>query len=511
MKNLITLSILLFSYSLLAQISDKHDYIWILGRDIDLTAPGGNGNLYDFNGDTLVVSHLVKDMNISVTNASISDTAGNLLFYTNGCYIADATHEMMENGDQINYPGVIYDNSCIGDSPSGYSKPQGALILPQPDSTDIYYLFHTKTTLMEIPPFDFDLLGTPFLYTKVDMSKNNGLGAVIEKNQTVLGDTLQPSHLTAVKHANGKDWWIVMTRQFSDLYYKMLFTADGVDSIQSQNIGTPELLDSRGGGQSVFSPDGTKYARYDPASQAHLFDFDRSTGELSNFQKLMILDSASVGGIAISPNSRYLYASSDNYLFQFDLEATDIQASKVLIGTYDGFVDPFATNFWKMQLAPDCRIYMNSTNAVRSMHVIQYPDRKGLACDFQQHALALPVSNSFSFPNFPNYRLGVTPYPCDSTIAFQTLVAIDDVLAEKNEVKIFPNPTREVIHLELEKGIDGEVVLFNMVGQQVFQQYIYKNEKHYKWSLAGLETGIYFYSVIADGRLVGSGKVVKVE
>jgi hypothetical protein len=510
MKNLITLSFLFIYSIVVAQVGDKHDYIWVLGYDVDVSTPEGQGNLFDFNGDTLEVSFLVKDMNIDFTHASIADTAGNLLFYTNGCYIADASHEMMENGDEINYPSWAYDAHC-DDGTRGYTLSQGAMILPQPDSAHIYYLFHTRINFVDIPP-GFDLVGTPFSYTKVDISKNNGLGAVIEKNQVVLGDTLQPEHLTAVRHANGNDWWIVTTRQYSDLYYKILFTAAGVDSIQIQHVGIPEPMSSKGSGQSVFSPDGTKYARYDRLSQVHLFDFDRSTGELSNFQNLMILDTAFTGGIAISPNSRYLYVSSAIYLFQFDLEASDIQASKVLIGTYDGFEDPFPTSFWKMQLAPDCRIYMNSTNGVRSMHVIQHPDRKGLDCDFQQHGLDLPSNNGFGFPNFPNFRLGVTPtYPCDSTIAFQTLVAINEVLAEKNEVKIFPNPTREVIHLELKKGIDGEVVLFNMVGQQVFQQYIYKNEKHYKWSLAGLETGIYFYSVIADGRLVGSGKVVKVE
>lgn len=510
MRSLIVLLLLFYSCSIIAQIGDKHDYIWILGRDVDLTIPGGQGNLYDFNGDSLEVSFLVKDMEIEITNASISDTAGNLLFYTNGCYIADATHEMMENGDEINYPGWAYDTHCTGFD--GYRHIQGAMILPQPDSSDIYYLFHTKTTLMEIPPFDFDILGTPFLYTKIDMSKNNGLGAVVEKNQFVLGDTLQPEHLTAVRHANGNDWWIVMTRQFSDLYYKMLFTSEGVDSIQMQQIGIPEALSSRGGGQSVFSPDGTKYARYDPASQIHLFDFDRSTGELSNFQNLTILDTAFTGGIAISPNSRYLYVSSTLYLFQFDLEATDIQASKTLIGTYDGFMDPFSTNFWKLQLAPDCRIYMHSTSGVSSMHVIQHPDRKGLACDFQQHALALPSNNGLGFPNFPNYRLGVTPtYPCDSTIAFQTIVAIDEVLEQKNEVKIFPNPTSDLINIEIEKGINGEVTFFNMVGQKIFQQPINKGEKRYSWSLEGVESGIYFYSIIAAGQLVKSGKVVKVE
>ena len=103
MKNLITLSFLFIYSIVVAQVGDKHDYIWVLGYDVDVSTPEGQGNLFDFNGDTLEVSFLVKDMNIDFTHASIADTAGNLLFYTNGCYIADASHEMMENGDEINY------------------------------------------------------------------------------------------------------------------------------------------------------------------------------------------------------------------------------------------------------------------------------------------------------------------------------------------------------------------------------------------------------------------------
>ena len=42
-------------------------------------------------------------------------------------------------------------------------------------------------------------------------------------------------------------------------------------------------------------------------------------------------------GCSISPNNRYLYINDYYQLYQYDLWAADIPASRVLIGDYDGF------------------------------------------------------------------------------------------------------------------------------------------------------------------------------
>ncbi|MCB0548394.1 MAG: PKD domain-containing protein [Phaeodactylibacter sp.] len=129
------------------------------------------------------------------------------------------------------------------------------------------------------------------------------------------------------------------------------------------------------------------------------------------------VDSAWSGGVAISPNSRFLYVSSFKNVYQYDLWAEDIPASKDTVAVWDGFMVPpvFATTFFLMQLGPDGKIYINSNNAVPYLHVINNPDLPGDSCDVCQHCVALPSWNSFSLPNFPNYRLGhLQGSPCDT-------------------------------------------------------------------------------------------------
>ncbi|MBK8722769.1 MAG: hypothetical protein IPL95_11015 [Saprospiraceae bacterium] len=62
--------------------------------------------------------------------------------------------------------------------------------------------------------------------------------------------------------------------------------------------------------------------------QVLAFDFDRSTGELSNPIYLDLQDSIQVGGCAFSPSGRFLYVSNTFKVFQFDLEQNNIQNTK---------------------------------------------------------------------------------------------------------------------------------------------------------------------------------------
>jgi len=117
-----------------------------------------------------------------------------------------------------------------------------------------------------------------------------------------------------------------------------------------------------------------------------------------------------------------LYISSHLKVYQYDLLADDIQATKDTVAIYDGFTSPqppFGTTFFLAQLAPNGKIYLNANNGGLHMHVINKPDQPGELCDFQQHGIELPTWNSFSMPNFPNYRLGpLFGSPCDTISDF---------------------------------------------------------------------------------------------
>src|SRR5256885_2292858 len=72
--------------------------------------------------------------------ASISDSLGNLLFYTNSQTVWNKSNDTMENGFGIK-PHFIDGNDLV----SYYT--QGAMILPQPKHLGIYYLFSLASQL----------------------------------------------------------------------------------------------------------------------------------------------------------------------------------------------------------------------------------------------------------------------------------------------------------------------------------------------------------------------------
>ncbi|MFK7807443.1 MAG: hypothetical protein AB8F74_06515, partial [Saprospiraceae bacterium] len=329
----------------------KHDYVWSIGQGV---APPGNtvdaGMNINFNDSSVSISSLWRDIDIEGTNASMSDAEGNLIFYTNGCKIFNANHELMENGNNIN-AGEVNDIQCPDDELEGaYTLTNGIMALTDPGSDSLYYLIHLRKIFIYDP---FDVRVDRLLYSVINMNKNNGLGAVIEKDITIILDTLMYNDITAVRHSNGKDWWIQCFQYKTDTVYTVSLTEEGIADPVKYKVGAPSegLMEIP---QSCISPDGSKFVRYNRIDHVFLYDFDRSIGRLSNFQQINVAEEIGLSGTAISPNSRFLYTSTGEELYQFDLWATDIESSKVLVGVYDGFLDPFPTYFRRMQLGPDC-------------------------------------------------------------------------------------------------------------------------------------------------------------
>jgi hypothetical protein len=437
-----------------------------------------------------------------LTNSSISTIDGELAIYSNGCFIKNALNQIMPNGDYLN-PGIIYDDNC---PEGGYTARGGIIILPTPNTANKYYIFHQAFEVFNESPF---VRINRLYYSIVDMGLNGGLGEVTQKNQIILDNT-QYTGVQAVKHANNADWWIITMKRNGNNYYKTLLTENGVSEVDSQIIG--EVLSSNGGGQFTFSPDGTKFAKFDFMDQLMLFDFDRETGLLSNYQQMEI-DTPLLGfhGLAFSQSSRFLYLSTQTKLYQLDLQAPDILASKMLVGEYDGFTwENFnlliQVNFQRMQLGPDCRIYMAPQGPVPYYHVINHPDEPGLACGFVQRGIELPCITNYSIPNFPNYRLG-TGYPvCDSNIVY---VSSGYVPPPVEEVRVYPNPATSEVTVSLPSGTGpGSFTLYNATGQQLRSWALSAGQQEARFGLEGLPQGMYFWQAEQKGKALGSGKLI---
>jgi len=404
MKYFLFLLILLFCKNSFAQ---KHDHLWLMGY-----GGGGQSGPNDSSGISIlrfddlnhysIENNQTCDLNFWGGNSSMCDSMSNLLFFSNTEKIYNANYTLMDNGNNSNG--------------TNQRQPQGVISLPFPQKQDQYLLLTS-----EVKYFSTELLYAGFKIYKntIDMSENNGFGKVVEKKIEIIQDTLEYGQITAVKHANGQDWWILVPESYSNRYYTMLLDSSGLTIVDTQAIGAP-FVD--GLGQAVFSPNGEKYVRVNgikttTPTELYIYDFDRCTGKLSNPIHLQYENWGFGVGCAISPNSRFLYALNASYVFQYDLQAADIAASKTLVAEWDGYVHEihFSTTFAMAQLAPDGRIYVGTAFSTPFLHVIEHPDRKGIACEVRQRAIHLPNYNNYSVPNFPNFRLGpIDGSACDN-------------------------------------------------------------------------------------------------
>jgi len=452
----------------------------------------------DFNNAPVVSEEENIPFEIYTSNATMSDKEGNLLFYTNGCEIANKNHEIMMNGDNLN-PGEVHDFICH----RGYAGTNQSFIVLPGFAQERYLLFHKSQVFDSF----YGVFSNKLLYTEIDMSLDDGLGEVVIKNNLILSDTMRAGEMTAIKHENGIDWWLLSGRYDSNEFFSFLIDESGISDPMYQSVGaiTNNLLGD-GSGQVIFSPDGTRYARYNQIDGLYLYDFDRNTGLLSNFQAIEVDTFQKVGGCAFSSNSRFLYVSTRNFLYQFDMEEDDIAASKILIDTYDWFADPGQTSFYQMQLAPDCRIFMNSTNAVDELHVIHNPNEKGLACNFEQRGFQLTSNHQFSMPHFPYYRMD-TGFPiCDTSLVVSSM---DIPVVKRPKIKVFPNPTSDYLTLSFSESSSQkrQALLVNLLGQQIADFSIAAGSPQVELDLVDIPKGIYLLQIVEEGKLIATEKV----
>ena len=158
MKNLFFLCFCLTVSTTLAQ---KFDNVWITGDDNQALDTTYGGTLIDFNFHPPRATYHFRGQNMYSTNSSICDSSGSLLFYTNGCVIANSADKVIENGDNIN-PGNSHTLWCVTYEDGYAGGPANSLILPVPDSSGLYYLFHKRFILFSNPS---DAIFDKFYYT----------------------------------------------------------------------------------------------------------------------------------------------------------------------------------------------------------------------------------------------------------------------------------------------------------------------------------------------------------
>lgn len=422
-------------------------------------------------------------------NAGICDDDGVLLMYTNGIYLANRYHQLMEGSADFNLDSAV---AYYGSQ--DFNIPQSAIVLPFPGHPGAYYLFHVSGRMFN--NFE-DLQPFRLAYSIIDMTANNGAGKMTLKAATAVDDTLLYCTMQAVKHANGRDWWVVIGEYNSNRFYTLLLDPQGVHPAVNQAV-APFIGRGLYYSQSVFSPDGSQFAlTRNDSSLVYLWNFDRCKGEFS-FREVLPFAFDTLGdnttGCSFSPNSRYLFVNTYTELYQFDTWAVDVNSSRQLIDTYDGFTDPFPTYFYRHRLGPDGRIYIVPPGGHRYVHVIRQPDQPGIACDFAQHALKLILYNGGSIPEFPHFRTATsTGSICDTIIT-----GIEEQTVLPAELSIVPNPASKETIITIvtdENEIVGWVVqITDMTGRVMAVADVTANTPH-QVNLSGWAAGMYVVEI----------------
>ena len=385
--------------------SQKQAELWYFGEKAGI----------DFRTGTAVAQTDENVMTASKASAVISDSLGNLLFFTDGGKAWDKNFNLMPNATVL--AGSL-----------GATQP--CIIVPWPGDPTLYYIF-----TVDIITFPNSVITTRGLScTVIDMKLRNGLGDATPTvlNKPMLSPVCQK--ITAVKHQNEKHYWVITHEWNSARFFAYLLTEAGISppvisSVGTINGGTSNDLNNSVGYMKT-SPDGKKIALVISQERViEVFDFNNATGEITN-PKTYTTTKAGVNpyGLEFSPDSKMLYAtvfeiggvaqaSAPSYIYQFNLR--------------NGLNNPVIVDsvtrlrIAGIQLATDGRIYLSRTNNIKSkrdsLAVIYNPNRPGTACNFST-LNNLPGSNFpllgrksiYSLPNVVQSFVNVPPFNWDS-------------------------------------------------------------------------------------------------
>ncbi len=352
---------------------------------------GGNAGL-NFSSSTPTVLNNGK-LSTLEGSATISDENGALLFYTDGTTVYRSDHSVMTNGENL------YGNP---------SSTQSAIIIPQPNTPGVYYIFTIDTRVRQTDPNE------GLNYSVVSFN-SDPQGEVTLKNRKLLNYSSEKLSAVIKSCVTNSVWMVTFSsasgnEDFLTTLYAYEINSSGLQASPVKTNLRISVEDHRG--NLKFSPDGQKIALANMEDGLFLADFDPATGIASNVNQLAINGSNRAAyGVEFSPNNSYLYLnSSNNYndplpgghyssLIQYDLAASNISGSQVLLDQQSYFRG-------SLQLAPNGKIYRALSLAYEVglpyLGVIENPNNPGLASNYKDKAVNL--GSGISYQGLPPFN-----------------------------------------------------------------------------------------------------------
>ncbi|MBK9270386.1 MAG: T9SS type A sorting domain-containing protein [Saprospiraceae bacterium] len=412
------ISVIFVLYFASGALAQKHDFNWVVGFNDILPIDSIYGpailsfDTQDGNPSLTYSSKFIN--NTAYFSAMISNKAGEFRYHFDGKTVQNRFHKYVGR-----YEDICPFSYCDG-------SPQMSLMLPDYLNDSSYSLFTGLWNTIGDPRPGVNEVYAYFYNLRNVLIEENSTSMRLTKNEIFLNDTTTVGMLAACKHANGRDWWILIPRFQSNQFYTILFSENKIQNIFIQNM---ERFTDNSGGWAFFSPDGKYYAmttriydNWDDHGRVEFYHFDRCTGLLSNRQSDVFPD-YSYGrgsGGCFSPNSKYLYTTIDDFVYQYSI-LDGKMGNRQIIGTTDGVISHVTDSFHleakmgEMLAGPDGKIYIHfAMRPSRFYHTIEKPNLAPEKSDFNLRKIRL-FTVIWSMPLFPHFRLGpIDGSDCDT-------------------------------------------------------------------------------------------------
>jgi gliding motility-associated-like protein len=415
--------------------AQNENNIWINNAFGSLNFNSGSAPTYDDIEVMLPPSGLSKI-------ASVCDSTGKLLFFTNGREVYTSSGSIMPHG--------------IIDLPRpNYSLLVPTLIVKEPGILSEYYVFTLPGN---------DSAYSDLYYSVVDMSLNGGEGDIdISRKNIKLAGNLMNSFLVGMQ-AEDCNLWISVRKNDRNTFMTYSLTSSGIGQPIYSSAGfntTTNIPPNSFGVRSMFgekSNDGRKISLISSEMDhlngntfarrsLQLLNFNRAIGVFTNdvilFQDSPSWYSFNLYPTCFSPDDSKLYtvnyiaATDSRSIIQYDLSVHSEEAiiqSKHTIGTVPppvGTSEGFITD---MRLGKDGRIYIASGSPI-ALARINEPNRNGSAC-FLQHDL---YPSPYPSGGIPVLLAEEVLIPSDFKPEQRDLLGGDTVLCNGKELLLLPS------------------------------------------------------------------------
>jgi hypothetical protein len=435
------------------------------------------------------------------TESSISDANGNLTYYVandyNGYFtgsIFNENHQLILNGENILYSRMA--NSTLFLPYRG--TPYTGLITPRlnaPGSETFYW------------------------YNQIDNNKNE----VVRKNLHFSPDGVpMKMGVAPIRHANGRDWWVIMHNLLGRNYYVWHCSPDSfkLDSVYFMGayVGLDHSLVGNGWGGGILAhPKGHKLYHFTGEGLIEELDFNRCTGRLSLNRTIaaQVMDNSRVQYYGcLSPSGNILYISNINFrdqistVEQYDLTHADPLSTRYMI------FEKYRARANGIQAAPDGRVYfiaqkLSPTEVVdlKYLQVIHKPDIHGPGCQYQVNGLYLQGHElgTSNLPYFSNYYLGVQrDSECDSLG-----LSLSEVLSPQAFV-LYPNPAGHSTRLRKETGAYTAIVwVYDAQGNKIDNLPFPLHQDELEINTTAYPKGMYYLQIHSESGYSTSLKLIR--